>query len=211
MARQVSQPGETRAHRAVDFSIALVVIVFFAPLMWLIAILIKVDSEGPILFRHKRIGKDGRPFYCLKFRTMAHDAEERLRALLDTDEAAWQEWTETHKLKNDPRITRLGAFLRKSSLDELPQLWNILVGDMALVGPRPIVDSEIPYYAEHFGSYCAVKPGVTGLWQVSGRNDTSYAERVALDVSYIRNRSLMFDLRILIATIPAVLLRRGSY
>ena len=199
------------AHRVLDISVALLAIVFFAPLILLIGVLIKLDSPGPILFRHKRVGQDGKFFYCLKLRSMAQDSEERLLLLLAKDPTAVREWQETHKLKHDPRITKLGSFLRRSSLDELPQLWNILVGDMALVGPRPIVASEIGHYAEHFASYCAVRPGITGLWQVSGRNDTSYAERVALDMRYVRERSFVFDLKILIATIPAVILRRGSY
>jgi Undecaprenyl-phosphate galactose phosphotransferase WbaP len=199
------------AHRTLDVFVAGVALLFFAPLMLLVGVLVKLDSPGPVLFRHKRIGKDGRQFYCVKFRSMASDSDERLRRLLDSDAEAREEWEATHKLKNDPRITRLGAFLRKSSLDELPQLWNILANQMALVGPRPIVSSEVVHYGDHFAEYCAVKPGLTGLWQVSGRNDTSYAERVALDVRYVRDRSVFFDLRILAATMPAVLLRRGSY
>jgi exopolysaccharide production protein ExoY len=211
LANCIVPSEEHWAHRAMDVFVSGVALMFFAPLMLLVGVLVKLDSPGPVLFRHKRIGKDGRPFYCMKFRSMASDADERLRRLLEADPAAREEWEQTHKLKNDPRITRLGAFLRKSSLDELPQLWNILANQMALVGPRPIVASEVIHYGDHFAEYCAVKPGLTGLWQVSGRNDTSYAERVALDVRYVHGRSIMFDLRILLATMPAVLLRRGSY
>jgi lipopolysaccharide/colanic/teichoic acid biosynthesis glycosyltransferase len=142
---------------------------------------------------------------------MVVDADAQLKALLESDPASSAEWAATRKLKNDPRITRLGLFLRRSSLDELPQLINILRGEMALVGPRPIVAAEAPFYGDYFGYYISVRPGVTGLWQISGRNDTTYAERVALDTRYVRQRSFLLDVRIIAATIPAVLLRRGSY
>jgi exopolysaccharide production protein ExoY len=170
-----------------------------------------VQDGGPVVFAHRRIGRDGRHFRCLKFRSMAVDAEERLAELLARDPQARDEWERDHKLRNDPRVTKLGAFLRKSSLDELPQLVNVLKGEMSLVGPRPIVDAEAPKYGRRFRHYCAVKPGITGLWQVSGRNDTSYRARVAMDCVYAARRNALLDARIMLATIPAVLLSRGSY
>jgi exopolysaccharide production protein ExoY len=203
--------GASRGARVLDLIVASLALIFFAPLMLGICLLVRLDSPGPVLFGQARLGRGGRTFVCLKFRSMVVDADRRLESLLAADADARAEWAATHKLKRDPRITRLGSFLRTSSLDELPQLWNILRGDMAVVGPRPIVAGEVGYYGEHFASYKAVRPGITGLWQISGRNDTTYAERVALDVSYVQRKSLALDLRILFATIPAVILRRGSY
>jgi lipopolysaccharide/colanic/teichoic acid biosynthesis glycosyltransferase len=186
-------------------------LLFLAPLMLTVAIFVKLSDGGPVLYRQRRIGRDGEPFYCLKFRSMAVDAEARLAALLSTDEEARVQWEHCRKLKEDPRVTRVGRFLRASSLDELPQFLNILKGDMGLDGPRPIIAAEAPYYGIHFRHYCAVRPGLTGLWQVSGRSDVSYRERVVMDVAYVRAKCLMLDLKILAATVPAVLLRRGSY
>lgn len=203
------------AHRIVirifDIVGSIAGIVFFAPLMALIALLIYITSGGPILFSQQRIGKCARPFRCLKFRTMVVDAQARLEELLANDPAARAEWELEHKLHNDPRITKLGAFLRKSSLDELPQFFNVLVGDMSLVGPRPIVLDEITRYGRYFGEYCRVRPGITGLWQVSGRNDVTYRRRVALDVSYVRSRRFLANFRILMLTVTSVLMARGSY
>jgi exopolysaccharide production protein ExoY len=186
-------------------------IIFFAPLMGLIALLIYITSGGPIFFSQQRIGKCAKPFSCLKFRTMVVDAQERLEELLANDPDARAEWEAEHKLHNDPRITKLGAFLRRSSLDELPQFFNVLVGDMSLVGPRPIVLDEITRYGRYFGEYCRVRPGITGLWQVSGRNDVTYRRRVALDVSYVRSRRFLANFRILVLTVSSVLMARGSY
>ncbi|MGA0606740.1 sugar transferase [Phenylobacterium sp. VNQ135] len=194
-----------------NFSIALAALIFLAPLMIVVAILVYAQDGGPALFGHKRLGRDGRHFKCLKFRSMAVDAEARLAELLARDPAARAEWEKDHKLRNDPRVTKLGAFLRKSSLDELPQLFNVLRGEMSLVGPRPIVDAEVAKYGRRFRQYCAVKPGITGLWQVSGRNDTSYRSRVAMDCIYARRRNAVMDFKIMVATVPAVLLSRGSY
>jgi lipopolysaccharide/colanic/teichoic acid biosynthesis glycosyltransferase len=191
--------------------VALGALVFLLPVMLLIAITVHVQDGGPVLFAHRRIGLNGRTFRCLKFRSMAVDAEQRLAALLESDPAARAEWEADHKLRQDPRVTRLGAFLRKTSLDELPQLLNVLRGDMSLVGPRPIVEAEVEKYGRRFRDYCAVKPGITGLWQVSGRNDTGYRTRVALDSVYARRRHLGLDAYIIVATVPAVLTRRGSY
>lgn len=196
---------------AMNVLIALLALIFLAPVMIAVAIAVFTHDGGPILFAHRRIGRNGRHFHCLKFRTMAVDAERRLAELLAADPEARAEWEEDHKLRKDPRVTRLGAFLRKSSLDELPQLFNVLHGEMSIVGPRPIVDAEIPKYGRRFRQYCAVKPGITGLWQVSGRNDTTYRTRVALDCLYARQRNLMLDSYIILMTAPAVLARKGSY
>lgn len=204
-------PVGERVDTGINFILALAVFVFILPLLVLIALAILCQDSGPVVFAHKRVGRNGRPFYCLKFRSMAADAEARLAEVLRTDPAAQAEWDRDHKLKNDPRITTLGNFLRRSSLDELPQLFNVLRGEMSLVGPRPIVFDEARKYGRRFDNYCAVKPGITGLWQVSGRNDVSYTSRVAMDCLYARKKSLVLDMWILAATVPAVLCRRGSY
>jgi lipopolysaccharide/colanic/teichoic acid biosynthesis glycosyltransferase len=196
---------------AMNALIAVIALIFLAPVMLGVALAVFLQDGGPVLFAHRRIGKGGRYFYCYKFRSMAVDAEQRLASLLANDPEARAEWEKDHKLRNDPRVTKLGAFLRKTSLDELPQLINVLKGEMALVGPRPIVDAEVAKYGPRFASYCAVKPGITGLWQISGRNDTSYRTRVALDAVYAKRRNLIMDSYIIAATIPAVLLRKGSY
>jgi lipopolysaccharide/colanic/teichoic acid biosynthesis glycosyltransferase len=196
---------------AMNVALAVVAVIFLAPVMVAVALAVFLQDGGPVVFAHRRIGRGGRYFYCLKFRSMAIDAEQRLAELLANDPVARAEWEKDHKLRNDPRVTRLGAFLRKTSLDELPQLFNVLRGEMSLVGPRPIVDAEIPKYGRRFVSYCAVKPGITGLWQVSGRNDTSYRSRVAMDCLYAKQRNVLMDGFIIAATVPAVLMRRGSY
>ena len=196
---------------AMNVVIALVALLFLAPVMIGVALAIFAQDGGPIVFAHRRIGKGGRYFHCLKFRSMAVDAEQRLADLLANDPEARAEWEKDHKLRNDPRVTRLGAFLRKTSLDELPQIFNVLRGEMSLVGPRPIVDAEVGKYGRRFNNYCAVKPGITGLWQVSGRNDVSYRARVAMDCIYARERNVLMDGFIIAATVPAVLMRKGSY
>jgi Undecaprenyl-phosphate galactose phosphotransferase WbaP len=199
------------ANRSMNVSLAALALLFFLPVMILVALAIWCQDRGPIFFAHRRIGRDGRKFPCLKFRSMAIDAEERLQEVLAADPKARAEWERDHKLRNDPRVTRLGLFLRKSSLDELPQLINVIRGEMDLVGPRPIVDGEVCKYGARFKHYCAVNPGITGLWQVSGRNDATYRSRVAMDCVYAKSKSLALDLWILVATVPAVLLRKGSY
>lgn len=175
-----------------------------------IAFLIRRDG-GPALFRHPRVGLGGVTFSCFKFRSMVIDADARLARLLASDPVAAAEWETRRKLPRDPRITRIGAFLRRTSLDELPQLLNVLRGEMSLVGPRPVVREELD---QHYGpateAYCRTRPGLTGLWQVSGRSDTTYAERVQLDTRYVNEWSLALDLWILLRTIPAVLQRRGA-
>lgn len=196
---------------ATHFTIAMAALIFLLPLMLVVALAVFAHDGGPIVFAHRRVGKDGKTFACLKFRSMAIDAERRLQDVLESDREARTEWERDHKLRNDPRVTRLGAFLRRTSLDELPQLFNVLRGEMSLVGPRPIVSGEIVKYGSRFHHYCAVKPGITGLWQVSGRNDTTYRARVAMDCVYARTRNIGLDLAILAFTVPAVLQRRGSY
>ena len=178
--------------------------------MLAIAVLIALQDGGPVFFAHRRLGYGGQSFPCMKFRSMAVDAEARLTKLLAENPEARAEWARDHKLKNDPRITPLGAFLRKSSLDELPQLFNVLRGEMRFVG-RPIVQSEVARYGRRFMHYCSVRPGITGLWQVSGRNDVSYRRRVAIDTIYAKARTVKLDLIILVMTVPAILLKRGSY
>lgn len=205
------QSPEMAANQALQVTLAIIVLLFTLPLFVALAIAVYAQDRGPIIFAHKRIGRGGRPFYCLKFRSMAVDADRRLADLLASDPAARAEWERDHKLKNDPRITPLGQFLRRSSLDELPQLFNVIRGEMNLVGPRPIVEAEVPKYGRRFHHYCAVKPGITGLWQVSGRNDVSYRSRVAMDCLYARSHGIGLDAWVLAATIPAVLMRKGSY
>lgn len=205
----LSHAGE-RLIRAADVVIATLALILISPLMLVLAILCRMQDGGPSLFAQSRCGQDGRMFKCLKFRSMVVDADLRLKRLLDSDPDALAEWTATHKLARDPRVTALGDFLRKSSLDELPQLINVIRGEMSLVGPRPIVVGEISRYGRYIAAYNSVTPGITGLWQVSGRSDTKYRRRVALDVLFIRRRSLGLYLRILFMTIPAVLLRKGA-
>jgi len=199
------------ALRLLDIVLALLGILALLPFMLLVALAVRLTSPGPALFRQRRIGRNGVEFVCFKFRTMCVDADERLRQLLTSDPAARAEWQRTQKLKDDVRITPVGRFLRASSFDELPQLFNVLAGTMSLVGPRPIVASEIAHYGHHFSDYCSVRPGLTGLWQISGRNDTSYRRRVALDVYYSRRRNLWLNGAIMLRTLPAVLLQRGAY
>jgi lipopolysaccharide/colanic/teichoic acid biosynthesis glycosyltransferase len=179
--------------------------------MILIAFAVAMQDGGPPLFAHSRLGHRGRSFRCLKFRTMAIDAEARLARLLATDPAAREEWRRDQKLRHDPRVTAFGALLRKSSLDELPQLINVLRAEMRLVGPRPIVQAEAIRYGTRIRYYYAVQPGITGLWQVSGRNDVSYRRRVAMDCLYARRKSPALDAWLLVLTIPAVFFRRGCY
>lgn len=191
--------------------LAAALLLLFAPLMLVLALLIYIEDGKPVFFVQKRVGRGGLLFPCVKFRSMRPTAEAELAALLDRDAEARQEWEQTQKLQSDPRVTRIGAMLRRHSLDEIPQLFNVVVGQMELVGPRPIVPAEIKRYGRRFPAYCAVRPGLTGLWQVNGRSDTSYRRRVAIDVCYSRNKSPALDLTILLATVPIVLFGRGSY
>jgi exopolysaccharide production protein ExoY len=197
--------------RSVDVVVALFALLLFLPLFAIIAALIKWWDRGPVFYVHKRIGYGARPFACLKFRTMVADGDEVLRAHLRSSPAAAQEWAETRKLKSDPRVTELGMILRKSSIDELPQLINVLRGDMSLVGPRPIVPDEAKMYGQQFEAYLRSRPGLTGPWQISGRNDQTYANRVSMDCHYVEHWSLWRDVVIIVKTVPVLLTTRGSY
>jgi Undecaprenyl-phosphate galactose phosphotransferase WbaP len=192
-----------------DLALAGALLLALSPAMLIVAMLVRRDG-GPALYGHTRIGAGGRLFKCLKFRSMVANADDVLNKLLAEDQQAAEEWRETQKLRNDPRVTRIGAFLRKTSLDELPQLFNVLRLEMSLVGPRPIVMAEVERYKGDIQYYFETRPGVTGLWQVSGRNDTSYAHRVHLDSWYVKNWTLWHDIAILAKTLPAVLQRRGA-
>ena len=193
-----------------DKSLALLVFIGSLPLFVMIPVLIKLTSRGPVFYRHNRLGKRGRPLRVWKFRTMYADADDRLEAILASDPAKKAEWEANFKLADDPRVTPLGRFLRRTSLDEFPQLFNVFAGDMTLVGPRPIVEGEVHYYGDAYATFSSVKPGVTGLWQTSGRSDTDYVRRVALDVHYIRNWSPWLDLWVLKKTFAAVVFMRGA-
>ncbi len=203
-------PNEA-VERVLDLTISLAAMLFLLPLGLAIMLLIKLQDGGPVLYAQTRIGRNGRRFSCYKFRSMVTDSQARLEALLASDPDARAEWERDHKLKVDPRITPIGQFLRRSSLDELPQLLNIVKGEMSLVGPRPIVEAEIEKYGRWYRHYVSMRPGLTGMWQVSGRNDVVYRRRVALDVYFAQTRSPRLYLSILLLTVPAVLARKGSY
>ncbi len=195
----------------IDQSLCLCTAILLLPVMAVLALIIRCESPGPVFFRHKRVGYGGRQFQLWKLRTMYLDGARILEQYLETHPDERENWALNHKLRQDPRITPFGRLLRKSSLDELPQLWNVLRGEMSLVGPRPIVNAEIPKYAEFFELYCRVMPGLTGLWQVSGRSKTSYERRVELDSYYVRNWSPWFDIYLLARTISTVLKGDGAY
>jgi Undecaprenyl-phosphate galactose phosphotransferase WbaP len=197
--------------RGLDLLLILLASPFLLPVIALIAIAVRLSSPGPIFFSHRRIRRHGEFFSMWKFRTMCVNSTEVLEAYLEAHPEARAEWHKTHKLQNDPRVTRVGTFLRRTSLDELPQFWNVLCGSMSLVGPRPIVAAEVEKYGEYFADYCKVKPGVTGLWQVSGRSRTTYPERVQLDRKYANNWSLTGDLVILFRTLASVMNQDGAY
>ncbi|MEJ0005423.1 MAG: sugar transferase [Steroidobacteraceae bacterium] len=201
-------PGET-SKRVLDVIGALALMLVLSPLLLVVGLLLARD-RAPIIFSHKRTGRHGKTFGCLKFRTMVPNADEVLRDLLHQDPKLKVEWMRDHKLREDPRVTTVGRFLRRTSLDELPQLWNVLKGEMSLVGPRPVVRDEWQRYGRRLDTYLAAKPGVTGLWQVMGRNDCSYRRRVALDSYYVRKRSFFMDCYILLRTIKVVLNGRGA-
>ena len=194
-----------------DYVLTITGTIAISPILLVIALWIYKDSPGPVVFKHRRIGKNGKEFNCYKFRSMCVDAKEKLEQLLKNDPKARAEWEKDFKLKNDPRITKSGAFLRKTSLDELPQIFNVLKGEMSLVGPRPIIRDEMARYGEYINDYLMVKPGITGMWQVSGRSDTGYKERVQLDSWYVRNWSVWLDLMLLWRTMKIVVQRKGAY
>lgn len=194
-----------------EIIILLIMLPIWGSLLIFLSLIVKVSSSGPVFFKQKRIGKGGNEFWCYKFRTMVVDADNRLNRYLAENSVAQKEWQAERKLKNDPRITRIGHILRKTSFDELPQIFNVLKGEMSLIGPRPIVEDEIKKYGDYFAYYKTVCPGISGLWQVSGRNDIDYTQRVMLDTFYVRNWSLWLDFMILLRTIPAVLKKDGAY
>jgi lipopolysaccharide/colanic/teichoic acid biosynthesis glycosyltransferase len=196
------------AKRCLDASLAALGLLALLPLFPLLALAIRIDSKGPVLFSQTRVGQGGREFRCWKLRSMYVDAEARKQELIEQNEMAGGV---TFKMKRDPRITRIGRFIRKASIDEFPQLWNVLIGDMSLVGPRPAVPGEVAKYTPYERGRLAVKPGITCLWQVSGRSDLPFEQQVALDIDYARRRSIGLDIDILLRTIPAVLFARGAY
>ncbi|GJE28442.1 sugar transferase [Methylobacterium organophilum] len=197
--------------RSFDFSLAFSVLAILLPLFALVALSIWIVDGGSPFFRHARLGRGRSSFGCLKFRTMRIDGQEVLARHLAENPDALVEWNRTRKLKDDPRVTPIGRVLRKTSLDELPQLINILRGEMSVVGPRPIVEEEVERYGDAAQAYFAVRPGLTGAWQVSGRSDTTYAERVRLDRQYVETWSFLSDLKIILRTIPVVFFVKGAY
>lgn len=190
--------------RALDICVALLALILLSPLMLLTALAVAITMGRPVFFSQRRVGHGGAPFRCYKFRTMSRDAEKRLNDYLRDNPEAAAEWRDTRKLRHDPRITAVGQTLRLTSLDELPQLFNVLGGDMSCVGPRPVVPDELALYGRYIDDYLAARPGMTGPWQVSGRNSLAYADRVALDSEYVRNWTIWSDMVILARTIPAV-------
>jgi exopolysaccharide production protein ExoY len=207
----LAHPIGLTSKRTIDIILALSGILLLAPLLFICFLLTIATSPGPALFRHRRVGFKGEHFDCLKFRTMAADSHDRLSRLLETDPEAAAEWRTNRKLRNDPRVTFIGDIMRKSSLDELPQLFNVLKGHMSIVGPRPVTEEELERYDSSVSAYLACRPGITGLRQVSGRSTTTYSKRVACDAYYANNWSLALDIKILIVTIPALLVADGAF
>jgi exopolysaccharide production protein ExoY len=207
----LQRPIGLTSKRIVDIILSLSGIVLLAPLLIICSVVTFITSPGPIMFRHRRVGYNGKDFDCLKFRTMVSDAPARLTQLLETDPVAAAEWSTNRKLRDDPRVTAIGSILRQSSLDELPQLFNVLRGDMSIVGPRPVTEEELVMYAGAADAYLACRPGITGLWQVSGRSTTTYNKRIACDTFYARSWSMTLDAKIIIVTLPALLLTDGAF
>jgi Undecaprenyl-phosphate galactose phosphotransferase WbaP len=205
------QPSARVIKRSLDLLLVGSGLLLFCWLFAGLALAVKATSRGPVFYGQQRIGRGGRHFMAWKFRSMVADADAQLAAYLAAHPELRAEWERDHKLKDDPRVTWIGRLLRRTSLDELPQLWNVLRGEMSLVGPRPIVDDEVAKYGERFALFCKVRPGLSGLWQVSGRSDTTYAERVALDCYYVRNWSVWLDLVIIARTVRVVLFGKGAY
>jgi undecaprenyl-phosphate galactose phosphotransferase len=208
--RQQKPPKARRRKRMVDIASAVPLIILLTPVIALIALAVKLDG-GPVLYAHRRVGPDGRSFRCWKFRSMVSNADQVIHQLLAQDSNIRQEWEQDFKLRLDPRVTPVGRFLRSYSLDELPQLFNVLTGTMSLVGPRPIVEAEVERYGPSFAAYCSCRPGITGLWQVHGRSDLDYARRVELDRLYAHRWSLRLDLTILLKTVIVITRRKGAY
>lgn len=208
---RLALPAFQRVKRAFDLCLAILLGLFALPVAMVIAVAIVLESGGPVFFRHNRVGRGGRPFRLWKFRTMVQNGDEVLARHLDENPEAGMEWQATRKLKNDPRVTRVGRFLRRTSLDELPQVWNILRGEMSIAGPRPIVQEEIAKYGAAYRLYSLTRPGLTGLWQVSGRNDTTYRQRVELDAEYVRRWTPLTDWLLLLKTVRVVVAGKGAY
>lgn len=195
--------------RTFDFIISGLSLILLSPIFLLIAVLIKFDSKGKVFYKHKRIGKNGEYIYLYKFRSMYSDSKERLEKMLE-DPRIRKEWEENYKLDNDPRITKIGSILRKTSLNELPQLFNILVGDMSIVGPRPVIDDEIKKYGSNKDKLLSVTPGLTGWWACNGRSCTSYEDRMKLELYYVDHRSILLDIKVIIKTAISVIKRDGA-
>lgn len=196
--------------RLFDIVFSLSVLIVFSPVYLILALLIALSSEGPIFYVQERIGKNYKPFNCIKFRTMVRNADEVLMQMMETSPQLRQEFESSFKLKKDPRITRIGRFLRITSLDEFPQFWNVLKGDMSVVGPRPLVAEELPKYGVHIDQVLKIRPGITGLWQVSGRNDIPYPRRVQIDLHYVKARTFWLDIWIILKTIDIVVLPKNN-
>lgn len=207
----LANPFNILVKRTFDMTVGIIIFMLLVPVLAIIALAIKLDSPGPVGFAHRRIGQKGEPFNCYKFRSMVSNAQIVLEDLLSRNPSLREEWNRDFKLKNDPRVTRVGRFLRKTSLDELPQIFNVLKGEMSLVGPRPIVREEISKFDQYINEYYMVLPGMTGLWGVSGRSDNDYEERVQLETWYVRNWSVWLDISLLFRTIGVVLGRKGAY
>src|ERR1700676_1803250 len=205
------RPIGLASKRVIDIILAVSGIILLAPLLIICFVVTIVTSPGPALFRHRRVGLNGKYFDCLKFRTVPAAAPERLRQLLESEPLAAAEWAANRKLRHDPRVTVIGDILRKSSLDELPQLFNVLRGDMSIVGPRPVTEEELVRYSSAINAYYACRPAITGVWQVSGRSTTTFNQRVACDRFYVRNWSISLDVKIIMATIPAVCFSNTAY
>ncbi len=198
--------------RIFDFCFSLFIIILFAPLFLTIALFIRCTSKGRAIYSHERIGRGGRPFKCYKFRTMYQDADAQIHEIFKKDPLLEQEWKEKRKLKQDPRVTPFGSFLRKTSLDELPQFWNVVKGDLSIVGPRPVISEEVEScMGSKAEKILSIRPGLTCLWQVSGRSDSSYSHRLALDEAYVDGRSFLLDLKLIIKTIPQMIFPKGAY
>lgn len=208
---RLALPGARRVKRTLDIVFALALAIVALPVFLLIAAAILIESGRPVFFSHQRIGRGGRLFRLFKFRTMAQNSDALLAEYLADNPEAAREWEQNRKLRHDPRITRMGRLLRRTSLDELPQLLNILRGEMSMAGPRPIVEAEIAKYGHHYPLYSLAKPGLTGLWQVSGRNDTTYRRRVELDATYVRTWTPWLDLQLLFRTVQVVVKGKGAY
>jgi Undecaprenyl-phosphate galactose phosphotransferase WbaP len=208
---RLNMPLHSMIKRAMDLTLLTLASVVVLPLMALLAIQVRRSSPGSVFYGQERLGRGGRKFKAWKFRSMVHNADKALEQYLAEHPELQAEWQRDHKLKNDPRITEIGRFLRKTSLDELPQLWNVLRGEMSLVGPRPIVQAEVPKYSHCYSLYTRVRPGMTGLWQVSGRNNTTYETRIGLDARYVRNWSVWLDIYLLARTVKTLLKCEGAY